>query len=513
MTETTRPNVLFIQSDQHCAAVTGCYGDPVIQTPNLDRLAARGVVMDSAYCASPICVPSRSSLLTGRHPFENRVWTNMHVLDSAIPTMAHAMGAVGYRPVQVGRMHFNGLDQLHGYAERHVGDHGPNYAGGTPVDHGVLTGTTGPHRLSLQKSGPGQGAYEVHDEHVIRTAVNLIDGSGSRKRADEQHEPFSLSLGLMLPHQPYVARKRDYDQYRGAVPMPGRPEPFGDAHHPYLRWWREQCGIADVSPDEVQRARTAYWALVTRTDAMIGEVLDALERNGLSGDTLVVYTSDHGDMLGEHGLWWKQTFYEESVRVPMVLSWPGVLPQGSRCDRVVSHMDLNATVLDAIGAPKLPRSRGRSFLGLLQEPGAVSWEDIAFSEYCTDSTSEALSGGMRAPLPEAGKNGWRHRMVRHGDWKLVYYNGMEPQLFNLEEDPVEMHDLASDPGFRNVRNDLVSEVLEEWDPDAVASEMEAAQRDIQVMTTWARNVQPADTHRWALRPEMSYLDTGGDHEG
>ena len=395
VTQDTRPNVLFIQSDQHCAAVTGCYGDPVVQTPNLDRLAARGVVMDSAYCASPICVPSRSSLLTGRHPFENRVWTNMHMLDSAIPTMAHAMGAAGYRPVQVGRLHFNGPDQLHGFAERFVGDHGPNYAGGAPVDHGSLAGTTGPHRVSLQASGHGQSAYEVHDEHVIRSAVNLIDGMGSSKSAGEQAEPFSLSLGLMLPHQPYVARKPDYDQYRGTVPMPSRPEPFGDAIHPYLRWWREQCGIAEVTRDEVLRARTAYWALVTRMDAMIGEVLDALERSGLSDDTLVVYTSDHGDLLGEHGLWWKQTFYEESVRVPMVLSLPGVLPQGNRCNRVVSHMDLNATVLEAIGAPPLPRSRGRSFLGLLRESG-TPWDDVAFSEYCTDSTSEALAGGLRS---------------------------------------------------------------------------------------------------------------------
>ena len=509
MTQDTRPNVLFIQSDQHCAAVTGCYGDPVVQTPNLDRLAARGVVMDSAYCASPICVPSRSSLLTGRHPFENRVWTNMHMLDSAIPTMAHAMGAAGYRPVQVGRLHFNGPDQLHGYAERFVGDHGPNYAGGAPVDHGSLVGTTGPHRVSLHKSGHGQSAYEVHDEHVIRTAVDLIEGIDSRKRDGEQTAPFSISLGLMLPHQPYVARERDYDMYRGTVPMPSRPEPFGDAIHPYLRWWREQCGIAEVTRDEVLRARTAYWALVTRMDAMIGDVLDALERSGLSGETLVVYTSDHGDLLGEHGLWWKQTFYEESVRVPMVLSWPDVLPQGSRCARVVSHMDLNATVLDAIGAPELPRSRGRSFLGLLRESG-TPWDDVAFSEYCTDSTSEALAGGLRSTLPDAGRNGWQHRMVRRGDWKLVYYRGMEPQLFNLKEDPGEMHDLAADPGYRTVRNDLVFEVLEGWDPEAVALEMAAAQSDLQIMKSWAQNVQPPDTHRWGLRPEMSYLDPEGD---
>ena len=136
-----RPNLLYIQSDQHSAAVLGCYGDRVVETPNLDRLAANGVAMTSAYCASPICVPSRASFLTGRYPHENRVWTNSHILDSAIPTLAHAMGAAGYRPVQIGRMHFVGPDQFHGYAERYVGDHSPNYLGGNPVDHGMLEGT------------------------------------------------------------------------------------------------------------------------------------------------------------------------------------------------------------------------------------------------------------------------------------------------------------------------------------------------------------------------------------
>ena len=140
-----RPNVLYIQSDQHNASVTGCYGDAVVRTPNLDGLAARGVVMDAAYCASPICVPSRMSLITGRYPYENEVWTNDHILDSAIPTYAHSMGAAGYRPVQIGRMHFNGPDQLHGFAERLVGDHSPNYIGSPrPVDHGALEGTRGP---------------------------------------------------------------------------------------------------------------------------------------------------------------------------------------------------------------------------------------------------------------------------------------------------------------------------------------------------------------------------------
>ena len=138
----------------------------------------------------------------------------MHILDSAIPTLAHAIGAAGYRPVQIGRMHFIGPDQLHGYSERIVGDHSANYVGGTPVDHGMLQGTAGPHRVSLERSGHGQSAYQLHDEDVTAATVDYLDRTGARVRSGQQVEPFSLSVGLMLPHQPYVARKEDFRQYR-----------------------------------------------------------------------------------------------------------------------------------------------------------------------------------------------------------------------------------------------------------------------------------------------------------
>ena len=129
MLNTNRPNLLYIHSDQHTPFVTGCYGDPLVQTPHLDRLAAHGVVFDSAYCCSPICVPSRMAMLTGQHPYQNQVWTNQHILDSAIPTFAHALGAAGYRSVLAGRMHVRGPDQLRGYSDRLVGDHVPNHLG------------------------------------------------------------------------------------------------------------------------------------------------------------------------------------------------------------------------------------------------------------------------------------------------------------------------------------------------------------------------------------------------
>ncbi len=493
----TKPNLLYIHSDQHNPRVTGCYGDDLVETPNLDRLAAGGVVLDNVYCPSPICVPSRMSMLTGRHPFENRVWTNTHVLHSGIPTFAHAMGVGGYRPVLAGRMHAVGLDQWHGYAERMVGDHGPNQLGGRGVDHGELTGTAGPDRVSLEKAGHGQSAYQVHDEDVTAAAIDFLNREGVRRRSGQSSGPFSLSVGFMLPHQPFVARKEDYERYHGSVGPPRIEEPHTDNLHPYIRWWREACGITDVTEQESHRARAAYWALVYRMDVLIGQILKVLNQNGLADNTLILYSSDHGEQVGEHGLWWKQTFYEDSVKVPAIMSWPGHLPEGTRCDRVVSSLDLNATMIDALGCQPLPHSNGRSLLPLLKDPANTSWDDVAFSEFCLD---RAGAGG---PFPETGVI---QRMIRRGPWKLNYYHGQPCQLFNLETDPAEMDDRSNNRDCQQTKSDLLEELLSEWDPDQVSLEMARLRVDNAVLWAWGNSVRPEDLIRWNLRPEMDYLD-------
>ena len=492
------PNLLYIHSDQHSPFVAGCYGDPLVQTPNLDRLAADGVTLDNVYCPSPICVPSRMSSLTGRHPFQNQVWTNSHILDSAIPTLAHAMGAAGYRPTLIGRMHAVGPDQLHGYAERLVGDHGPNHPGGQGVDHGTLTGTAGPDRVSLRKSGHGQSAYQVHDEAVTAATVDWLSQLGQRRAQGSDDGSFSLSVGFMLPHQPFVARREDYEYYYEHIFPPRTPQPYSDELHPYIKSWRQRCGIGEdvVTEQEARRARAAYWALVARLDVMIGEILRALEANGLAEDTLIVYTSDHGEQVGERGLWWKQTFYEDSIRVPAILSWPGRLPAGARCPRVASALDLNATLLDALGCPPLPGSPGRSMLPVLDDP-ASPWDDVAYSEFCMDG---AGGGG---PFPDEGIF---QRMVRQGPWKLNYYHGYPSQLFNLEEDPRELVDRCGDESCRNIVEQLTAQVLDDWDPEWVSARMAARREDAAILQSWAREVRPDDECRWDLRPEMDYLD-------
>ncbi len=465
--------------------------------------------MNGAYCASPICVPSRMSAITGRYPFENEVWTNGQILNSAIPTYAHALGAAGYRSVQIGRMHFNGVDQHHGFTLRLVGDHSPNWSGSPrPVDHGELHGTAGPARVSLEKSGPGQSAYEVHDEAVANAAEDYIAQLVTDRRQAGFDGPISLSIGLMLPHQPFVARPRDFARYEGRVGRPTYPAEPIESCHPYIRWWRSRTGIQTVTEAEIIRSRTAYWALVDRMDAIIGRILTALGSAGLMNNTLVIYTSDHGDQLGEHGLWWKQTFYEASARVPAIISWPGTLPEGQVLDRVINQFDLTATMLEAAGAPAMPRSHGRSLLELLKDPESTPWDDVAFSEYCMNDEI-----GRRATSPNLGgrdvharPGGVQNRMVRSGAWKLNYYHGHEPQLFNLEEDPGETKDLSGDSAFAGTKSELVDRVLDGWNPEWVKARMRVLKQEQIVMQDWAANTDPDDVLRWNLRPQMDFLD-------
>ncbi len=497
------PNLLYIHSDQHSPFVAGCCGDTLVRTPHLDALAAEGVLLENAYCPSPICVPSRMSMLSGRHPFENRVWTNSHILSSAIPTLAHAMGAAGYRPVLIGRMHALGPDQLHGYAERLVGDHGSNHLGGDGgTDRGDLQGCAGPARVSLTNSGPGQSSYQVHDEDVTAAAVDYLNRIGVKRRSGVDRSPFSISVGFMLPHQPFVARREDYELYEGRMTMPRTPEPFRDDLHPHIARWRQATGTVEVPDEEVLRARTAYWGLVTRMDAMIGEILEALRRNDLAGNTLILYTSDHGEQVGEHGLWWKQTFYEDSVKVPAILSWPGGLPQGGRCDRVVSSL-----------GPKRDHARGP------RGPAATPFQGTQHAGAAARPRGSLGRRRLLGVLP-------RRRRVRGSVCRARGVpahdppGGMEAQLLPRHAlpavqparrparnaSPQGIEDRAADPGCGEIRDELLNRVLLDWDPEWVMARMAALREDQKILGAWARQVKPPDRYRWPLLSGMDYLD-------
>jgi choline-sulfatase len=210
---------------------------------------------------------------------------------------------------------------------------------------------------------------------------------------------------------------------------------------------------------------------------------------------MVIYTSDHGDHVGEHGLWWKQTFYDAASRVPGIVRWPGVISAGTVCDRVASLLDINASILDALDAPKLPRSSGRSLLPGLT--GGSAWDDVAIAEYCIDSGHY-----VGIDLPE----GSYQRMVRKDRFKYVDFGDQAPQLFDLEDDPEETRDLSGDPAHREIEAELRAIARYDWDPALVRQETRLCAEEMEIFDEWARRVQPDDRHRWEIDPRYDALD-------
>lgn len=486
-----QPDILLLYSDQHAAQIAGFAGDAVVRTPHLDALAADGVRMTNAYCPSPICLPSRMSFLTGRAPADQSCWTNRDILPSGIPTFAHSLGAAGYAPWLAGRMHSIGPDQMRGYTRREVGDHSPNWLGGTAHDLGPLSRANDPWRESLVASGPGRSAYETYDSAVTEAAVAMLREAGEQRRNGIER-PVALTVGWILPHAPYVCDPALYDHYAACVQPPALPPPSEGEEHPHYRWWRTDRGIADATAPEIARARAAYYGLVETLDAQVGRVLSALEEAGLAETTLVVYLSDHGEHLGERGLWWKSTLYDESAKVPLVLRGPG-LPRGETRDSVVNLTDLTATLLDLAQAPALPGAQGRSFAGILRE-AAAPWHDQTFSEYVNDGVP-----------PWAGGREVVQRMVRRGRYKYIYHHGLPGQLFDLVDDPDEICDLAGDPTYASVADRLRGLVLSDWDPDAILATLGRRKEEQALLESWAKSTRPEDIVRWKMTAEDSWL--------
>lgn len=461
-----RPNIVMVLTDQHAARVMGCAGDPVAQTPALDSLAAEGVRYDACYCPAPLCVPSRMAFLTGLEPHMTGVLGNDDYLPSDIPTLAHALGAAGYDCQLVGRMHFYGPDQAHGF-DRPLGDIGPNWPGSGPPDIGPLTKGRGNRGPELAYSGAGETSYQAFDHAVIDTALRTLSRL-MRQRA-ETGRPFFCIVSMFCPHPPYIARRADFDLFEGRVPPPRLPVP--EAESPAIAAWRAAGRVADVGADAVARSRAAYYGLVRMIDRLSGAVFGHVAGRD---DTVTIYASDHGEALGERGLWWKSTLYDESAKVPLVVRGPGFAP-GRVERRAASLMDLSATIL-ALGQAGLPGHVGHD----LRDPGRP---DRAIASY--------YGGLMNIALPAQ-----RHRMLREGRWKLAWYDGHPPVLFDLRDDPDETRDLAPDPAHRARVDAMTAALMDGWCPRDIARQQDVKAARTAVIRDWVGAVRPPEPHRW-----------------
>lgn len=465
----SQPDIVMVMTDQHAARIMGCAGDPIAKTPALDALAQSGTRFENAYCNAPLCVPSRMSFLTGLEPHKSGVLNNDTYLPSDIPTLAHALGAAGYACHLVGRMHFYGPDQLHGFEDRPIGDIAASYPGGNPPDIGDLTKGRGNRGPELAFSGAGETSYQAYDLAVAKQAEETI--ATLKEQRARTGQPFFVLVSLFCPHPPYICPRDDFDDFARVVPPPRLTPPKQD--HPAIADWRKAGGTADVSPASQETSRAAYYGLVQTIDRICGRVFDLVKDQD---NTLSIYTSDHGDCLGERGLWWKSVMYDQSAKIPLILRGPDVSTQTTDT-RVASLVDLTATILDYAGTDALPGACGQSLRGPAQE-------DLAcFSSY--------YGGLMNIQLPHV-----RHRMVRQGRYKLMWFDGARPLLFDLDADPDELVDLARDADHADVLLSLTSQVLEGWPLVEIARKQVQISDRTEIIRNWVKRTNPPEPSRW-----------------
>jgi choline-sulfatase len=441
-----RPNILVLLPDEQSVHALGCYGNRAVQTPAIDRLAAEGVTLDAAYTNCPLCVPSRLSLLAGRHPHTIGAWDNRAVLDPAIQTFAGHLSEAGYRTCLIGKMHFAGEEQRYGFALRPYGDlcgwsHQPD-----PPE--TVRG------LSRIAAGPAAiPEAQLQETIVNREAIAFLRAHA----AGDRSRPFLLVLGYNRPHFPLRPPARFWGRYwPDGHDLPHVPPDNLERLHPWVRAIRHRSDGDGFTTEQTARGRAGYYACVSFVDEKIGEVLRTLDDAGLADETAVIYTSDHGETMGAHDLWGKRTFYEGSARVPFVVRWPGHLAAGTRAAAPAELVDLYPTLCDLAGVPAPEGLDGDSLLPVLSGR-REAWRDVAVCDY---------AAWLPAPA----------RMVRRGDWKLNSYPGAGFELFDLRDDPDEWANRAEDPGAQGVLRDLAA-LLDRggWR----AGQAEAAWRDYQ----------------------------------
>jgi len=460
---TARPDIILVMTDEHAPQVSSVYGHPRVRTPAMARLAAEGLAFDAAYCASPICVPSRMAFLSGRMPSRTGAWDNGAPLPSDVPTLAHVMRAAGYETVLIGKMHFIGPDQTHGFETRLVDD---SRVCGTWIESNDWDDPSAPRagaRRRVLRAGAGQTAHTDTDEDVLAAALDLL----ARRAGPDPRRPLFLCIGFNAPHFPLLAPEH-FDSYWPDGVDPPRIAPGElEGQHPFHHRLRSYFDVNDLTDEQVLRARAAYSALVTWMDGMLGRIVDAVDAMAPSPDRappLTVYTSDHGEMIGEHGLWWKNCFFEEAARVPLILRWPGRIAPGTRTGAPVTLIDLSLTLAEIAGAgaidaarPFLAQADGRGFGDVLA--GAPGTERVALSEY--------LAHAAALPI----------RMIRQGQWKYVHYHGEPAELYDLAADPGEKRNLAGRAELATLEAGLRARLLQGWDPDEIDRRVRRSQAD------------------------------------
>ncbi len=422
-----RPNVLFLFSDEHsyrCLSLLDSQTGEPVHTPVLDGLAEQGAYFSNAYCQSPLCTPSRICLLTGRSPMTSGGWANGSYLRPELPTIASVFGDAGYATCLVGKMHLGGTNQMAGFGHRPYGD----LTGGAGHQRDPLSKREGGFAMRSRTADAGvteipEGALQ--EQVIVRETVAFL-----REHAAAQPDtPWLLCASFSRPHFPLTAPGRFFNRYWPQGVTRPKVERTGDtAFHPMTVGMAEGFRTEEVSEAEMLKARAAYFACVDYLDEILGDLLSMMESSGLLEDTIVVYTSDHGEMAGEHGMWWKNSWHEAAARVPLIIQTPSQRrgdSAGTRVDTPVSLADVFPTLCG---------------LARIAPPEGLEGRDL--SEAATRGASLAPEPVfVDNPLPRWGE-GCENRVVRLGQYKFVRFRGVGPHLlFDLSADPLEQRNL------------------------------------------------------------------------
>jgi choline-sulfatase len=425
-------NLLIVMSDQHSRGTLGCYGHPVVRTPNLDRLAAQGTRFTSCWTTSPVCIPARASFATGKYIHQIGFWDNADPYDGSIPSWHHRLRDAGHHVVSIGKLHFRGDDDDCGFSESIVPMHVVEGKGdllGLIRDDLPVRGAA--YKMAGM-AGPGESPYTQYDREIAARAQIWL-----REEAPKHTDkPWVLFVSFVAPHYPLTAPPEHYYRYFDdpKLPMPLFYSPQERPDHPFVRDYANAFNFDDYfkTQSDVRRAVSGYLGLCSFMDEQTGKVLDALASAGLASDTRVIYTSDHGDAVGKRGLWGKSTLYEETVGVPLILAGEGV-PQGNVTETIANLIDIYPFIIDCVG---------ESGAGMIDpdHPG-ISIARLASGER-PERTVLSEYHGMGSTTGAFA--------IRHGQFKYVHYVKYQPQLFDLERDPGEAHDLSTDRRYEEI---------------------------------------------------------------
>ncbi len=434
------PNFLVIISDEHRKDAMGCAWHPLVHTPHLDRLAARGTRFTNAYTSSPMCVPTRAALACGDHVHRTGFWDSGTPYDGSASTWMHRVRDAGHELVSIGKLHFRSGEDDNGFSEEILPMH---VVGGVGWMAALLREDPPAYDAAAElaaDSGPGSSSYTDYDLAITAAATDWI---AARRNAER---PWAAFVSLVSPHFPLRAPQEFYNLYADAD-FDLEPQQLPD--HPEIRNLARFFDYERHFTAETRHAAMAgYFGLTSFLDDCVGEILATLEESGQAEDTVILYLSDHGELLGDKGMWTKQVMYEASAGIPMILAGPGV-PDGIVRNTAASIVDVAATALDVMLDTSDDSSPGLSLRQLAQDP-----DDADRTVLCEYHDGGSTTGAF---------------MVRWGDWKYVCYPGMPPQLFNLGEDSSEDHDLGSDVSQRAAaaRAEGASHLAAICDADAV----------------------------------------------